>query len=54
MKRRKKKVLDAGKEARRSARQSGIAPASTRVIPDKRKRPAKHKKEWIERELDGE
>jgi hypothetical protein len=51
MKRRKKKVLDAGKEARRAARQYGIAPASTRVIPDKRKRPPKHKKEWLNSEL---
>jgi hypothetical protein len=51
MKRRKKKVLDAGKEARRAARRSGIAPASTRVIPDKRKRPPKHKKEWLNSEL---
>jgi hypothetical protein len=48
--RRKKKVLDRGKEARRAARQSGIAPAVTRVIADKRKRPPKHKKQWLERE----
>lgn len=51
MKRRKKKVIDAGKEARRVARKSGIAPAVTRVIPDKRKRPAKHKKQWLETDL---
>jgi hypothetical protein len=49
--RKKKKVLDRGKEARRAARQSGIAPAVTRVIADKRKRPPKHKKQWLEREL---
>jgi hypothetical protein len=49
--RKNKKVLDRGKEARRAARQSGIAPAVTRVIADKRKRPAKHKKQWLEREL---
>jgi hypothetical protein len=49
--RKKKKVLDRGKEARRAARQSGIAPAVTRVITDKRKRPPKHKKQWLEREL---
>jgi len=48
--RKKKKVLDRGKEARRAARQSGIAPAVTRVIADKRKRPPKHKKQWLERE----
>jgi len=52
MKRRKKKVIDAGKEARRAARKSGIAPAATRVIPDKRKRPPKHKTDWLKRELE--
>lgn len=52
MKRRKKKVIDVGKEARRAARQSGIAPAVTRVIPNKRKRSEKHKKLWLETELD--
>jgi len=41
---RRKKVLDKAVEARRAARNSGIAPAVTRVIPDKRKRPPKHKK----------
>jgi len=48
--RKKKKALDRGKEARRAARQSGIAPAVTRVIADKRKRPPKHKKQWLESE----
>jgi hypothetical protein len=43
-----KRVLDKGTEARRAARNSGIAPAVTRVIPDKRKRPAKHKKQLSE------
>lgn len=52
MKRRKKKIIDVGKEARRAARNSGIAPAVTRVIPDKRKRPPKHKKRSIEAEID--
>jgi len=47
----KKKVLDVGKEARRHARKSGIAPAATRVIPDKRKRPPKHPKKWLEHEV---
>ncbi|HXY04645.1 MAG TPA: hypothetical protein VEI49_13820 [Terriglobales bacterium] len=47
-----KKVLDVGKEARRVARKSGIAPAATRVIPDKRKRPPKHKKQWMEEQVD--
>jgi len=52
MKKRKKKVIDVGKEARRVARKSGVAPAATRVISDKRKRPEKHKKRWIEAQLD--
>jgi len=47
-KRRKKKTLDLGTEARRAARRSGISPAATQVIPDKRKRPPKHKKDWLE------
>jgi hypothetical protein len=50
VKKRKKKRFEAGKEARRRARASGLAPSATRVIPDKRKRPPKHKKDW----LDGE
>ena len=45
---RRKKVLDKGTEARRAARNSGLAPAVTRVIPDKRKHPAKHKKTLLE------
>jgi hypothetical protein len=52
MMRKRKKVLDKGTEARRAARNSGIAPAVTRVIPDKRKRLAKHKKPLIEAEVD--
>jgi len=50
--RQRRKKIDKGKEARRAARKSGIAPAATRVIPDKRKRPAKHKKELLETELE--
>jgi hypothetical protein len=52
MRKRKKKILDVGKEARRAARLSGLAPAVTRVIADKRKRPPKHRKKWLEKELD--
>jgi hypothetical protein len=48
MRKRKKKVLEKGTEARRAARNSGLAAASTRVIPNKRRRPAKHKKELFE------
>ncbi|HXN24158.1 MAG TPA: hypothetical protein VOA41_15565 [Candidatus Dormibacteraeota bacterium] len=49
---RRKKILDKGTEARRAARKSGIAPSATRVIPDKRKGPPKHKKQLLEGELD--
>jgi hypothetical protein len=51
MKRKRKKVLDKGTEARRAARNSGIAPAGTRVIPDKRRRAPKHKKQILEADL---
>jgi hypothetical protein len=51
MKRRRKNI-DKGVEARRAARKSGLAPAVTRVIPDKRKRPAKHKKQLLETEIE--
>jgi hypothetical protein len=54
MKKRKKKILDRGSEARRAARNSGLAPGETRVIPDKRRRPTKHKKQWLENELAAE
>ena len=45
--RKKRKKLDAGTEARRRARKAGLAPGGTRVIPDRRKKPEKHKKDWI-------
>ena len=48
----RKKVLDKGTEARRAARNSGIAPAVTRVIPDKRKRPPRHRKKLFETEAE--
>jgi len=50
VKKSKKKRFSAAKEARRRARVSGLAPASTRVIPDKRRRPPKHKKDLLETE----
>jgi hypothetical protein len=49
MKSRKKK-LDKGTEARRVARKSGLAPAATRVIRDKRKKPPKHAKDLLREE----
>jgi hypothetical protein len=48
VKKRKKQRFEAGKEARRRARASGLAPAATRVIPDKRKRPPKHKNDLLQ------
>jgi hypothetical protein len=39
----RKKRLEKGTEARRRARNSGLAPATTRVIQDKRRKPPKHK-----------
>jgi hypothetical protein len=49
---RRKKTLDKGSEARRAARKSGLAPAATRVIPDKRKLPPKHKRTLLGEELE--
>jgi len=51
MKRRKKK-LDTGTEARRAARKSGIKAGATRVIPDKRKKPPKHKEDLLRNALE--
>jgi hypothetical protein len=52
MKKRKKKIIDVGKEARRVARNSGIAPAATRVIPDKRTLQPKHKKRFLDADVE--
>jgi hypothetical protein len=41
--RKKKDVLDKGVEARRVARKSGLKAAATQVVPDKRKKPPKHR-----------
>jgi len=43
----RKKRLDKGAEARRLARKLAPAPATTRVVPDKRKKPLKHKKQLV-------
>jgi hypothetical protein len=51
MKRVRKKKLDKGAEARRLARKVAGVPANTRVIPDKRKMPAKHKLDLLREEL---
>ena len=38
------KRMDKGNEARRAARASGLKAGAVRVIADKRKKPARHKK----------
>jgi len=47
---RKKKKLEKGIEARRRARAAGASPGGTRVVEDKRKKPEKHKRRWLEQE----
>ena len=44
----KRPKFTAGKEARRSARTLIGQPPPERVIPDKRRKPPKHKKAWLE------
>lgn len=52
MRKRRKKTLEAGREARRLARRAAAKPGATRVIADKRKKAEKHKKAILETELD--
>ena len=51
MRKTEKNKFEKGTEARRVARKSGIVPSNTRVIEDKRKRPPKHKKKWLEKDI---
>jgi hypothetical protein len=51
MARKKKDRLRVHKEARRLARLGIGAPPSERVIPDKRKKPPKHKKRLVDLDL---
>jgi hypothetical protein len=44
---RKTKKLEKGTEARRRARASGLKPANTRIVEDKRKKPPKHKADLL-------
>ena len=44
----KRKTFSAAAEVRRQARELQGTPPPTRVIPDKRRKPAKHKKELLE------
>ncbi len=48
---RKRKKYTAGKEARRRAREMAGQPPAERVLPDKRRKPPKHKNRLIEQEL---
>ena len=45
----KRRKFTAGKEARHSARSIIGQPPPERVIPDKRGKPPKHKKSWLEK-----
>jgi hypothetical protein len=47
MSRKRKDKLAKGTEARRRARLSGLKPGATRVVVDKRKKPAKHKPDLL-------
>jgi len=51
MRRKRKQILDKGVEARRRARNSGLSPAVTRVVADKRKKPPKHKEALLREEV---
>jgi hypothetical protein len=51
MSRAKKRKLDKGVEARRRARKAGLLPATTRVVPDKRKKAEKHKRNLLIEEV---
>jgi hypothetical protein len=53
MRRKKKSVFRAGKEARRRARLGIGMPPPERVIPDKKNKPPKHKKKPLEMIEDG-
>lgn len=46
-----KKAFSAGVEARRAARQAAGSPPAGKILADKRRKPAKHKKKLIESEL---
>ncbi len=46
-----KRKYSVGKEARRRARLMAGLPPAERVIPDKRRKPPKHKKKLVEDEL---
>lgn len=45
---RKKAKFEKGTEARRLARKSGLVPAATKIVVDKRKKPLRHKRDLLE------
>jgi hypothetical protein len=45
-----RKEFRADVEARRRARQSGAQPPAEKVVPDRRRKPVRHKKKWLETE----
>jgi hypothetical protein len=47
MKRKPKQKLEKGNEARRLARKLALPPGSTRVVENKKRKEAKHKKDLI-------
>ncbi|HEY4979618.1 MAG TPA: hypothetical protein VII25_10665 [Candidatus Acidoferrum sp.] len=47
MTRSRKKKLDKGTEARRLARKVAGTPTTTRIVPDKRKKPAKYRQSFL-------
>ncbi|HEV2491101.1 MAG TPA: hypothetical protein VGT03_14950 [Candidatus Acidoferrales bacterium] len=51
VKRKKKRKFQKGAETRRLARETVGTPPPARVIPDRRLKPAKHKKRLLEEEL---
>jgi hypothetical protein len=46
-----KRRFTASKEARRRAREKAGQPPAARVIPDKRRKAPKHKKNWLKDDL---
>ncbi len=46
----KRRKFSAGKAARKAARELAGQPPVERVIPDKRRKPPKHRKTWLDDE----
>jgi len=50
--RKKRPEFRAEKEARRRARRVASQPPAEKVVPDRRRKPVRHKKKWLETELE--